>query len=213
MPIYRITNKTSGAELGTYHAASPEAALDAMAREAGYSDQAEALEVVGSDGSDLRVTELSHVEIVVPADADEDDCLAAAAEAYVADHPALKGYDLEPHWTDDDVRDTVTLLVPAWAAPVELAQITARVTGRGAGSTVPDNAGAVDAEIEINGIDLGSVTLLPDEHGWLSAWGDCIDCWADHQLLRWIDERVEAGGQDRTEVIRAIVAAVNEAAK
>jgi len=57
------------------------------------------------------------VHIVVPADSDQDDCLSAAAEAYIAEHPELEGYDLEPRWTDEDDRESVTLTVPAWAAP------------------------------------------------------------------------------------------------
>lgn len=53
-----------------------------------------------------------HVEIVVVADPDMDDCLAGAASAYIADHPELDGYDLSPRWTDDDSRETVTLSLP-----------------------------------------------------------------------------------------------------
>lgn len=55
------------------------------------------------------------VEVVVAADADEDDCLVAAEAAYIGEHPELRGYDLSPRWTDDDDRETVTLVVPAWA--------------------------------------------------------------------------------------------------
>jgi hypothetical protein len=152
------------------------------------------------------------IDITVPADPGEDDCLAAAAESYVADRPALKGWDLAPRWTDGDERDTVTLTIPAWAAPVDLEQLTARVTGRGESSTVPDNAGAVDAEILLGGEVLGSVTLLPDERGNLTTWGS-LDNWADDTTARWITERVEAAGQERSEVIAALVAAVCEAAK
>lgn len=55
------------------------------------------------------------VEITVRANADVDDCLADAAESYIAEHPDLAGYDLAPRWTDDKERETVTLTVPAWA--------------------------------------------------------------------------------------------------
>lgn len=54
------------------------------------------------------------VEVTVAADPDQDDCLAAAAEAYTEEHPALKGWDLSPRWTDDRNRETVTLSVPRW---------------------------------------------------------------------------------------------------
>jgi hypothetical protein len=50
-------------------------------------------------------------EITVPANPDLDDCLTGAAEAYVADHPEARGWDLSPRWTDDE-RETVTLTVP-----------------------------------------------------------------------------------------------------
>lgn len=55
-----------------------------------------------------------HVDVIVAADADADDCLTAAAEAYIEEHPDLAGWDLSPRWTDE-VRETVTLTVPAWA--------------------------------------------------------------------------------------------------
>lgn len=53
--------------------------------------------------------------VVVTADQDQDDCLAAAAESYIATHPALTGWDLSPTWADAS-REQVTLTVPAWAA-------------------------------------------------------------------------------------------------
>jgi len=52
------------------------------------------------------------ITVIVPADPDQDDCLTAAVEAYVAEHPELEGWDLSPRWTDDDDRETVTLTVP-----------------------------------------------------------------------------------------------------
>ena len=45
--------------------------------------------------------------------ADEDDCLAAAAEA-VAEERGLQGWDLNPRWEDDE-RETILLDVPAAA--------------------------------------------------------------------------------------------------
>lgn len=54
------------------------------------------------------------VQVVVAADADQDDCLTAAAEQYIEEHPALKGWDLAPVWADED-REQVALTVPVWA--------------------------------------------------------------------------------------------------
>ena len=52
---YRISNTSSGLYLGTYSGASREEALDALARDAGYRDQAHAAEVVGGMTDDLLV--------------------------------------------------------------------------------------------------------------------------------------------------------------
>lgn len=57
-----------------------------------------------------------YIEITVAANADLDDCLKGAAEAYLEEHPDLAGYDLSPRWADEDSRETVTLTVPAWHA-------------------------------------------------------------------------------------------------
>lgn len=59
-------------------------------------------------------TQARTVMVVVTADQDQDDCLAAAAESYIATHPALAGWDLSPTWADAS-REQVTLTVPAWA--------------------------------------------------------------------------------------------------
>lgn len=58
------------------------------------------------------------VDVTVPADPDQDDCLEAAAAAYVADHPELEGWDLSPRWAVDEggeMREAIVLTVPAWA--------------------------------------------------------------------------------------------------
>jgi hypothetical protein len=54
MTTYTITNRTSGLVLGVYQGATEAEALDAMARDAGYRDFADASEVTG-DESDLIV--------------------------------------------------------------------------------------------------------------------------------------------------------------
>jgi hypothetical protein len=57
MNTYRITNPTTGADLGTYTGTTPAQALDAMAREAGYRDYAACCEDVPAPDGGLRVTE------------------------------------------------------------------------------------------------------------------------------------------------------------
>ena len=58
---YRIENTRSGVILGDYTADSKEAALDAMARDAGYADYAEAQEVAPAAEGDILVTEIEAV--------------------------------------------------------------------------------------------------------------------------------------------------------
>lgn len=43
--------------------------------------------------------------------ADHDNCLAAAADAYVAAHPEAEGWDLSPRY-EDGQRDCILLDVP-----------------------------------------------------------------------------------------------------
>jgi hypothetical protein len=52
-----------------------------------------------------------YTTITVQADPDQDDCISAAVEAYVAEHPELEGYDLSPRWADG-THETVLLTVP-----------------------------------------------------------------------------------------------------
>jgi hypothetical protein len=45
---------------------------------------------------------------------DSDDAIADAVAACVAAHPALRGWDLDADWLDDQ-RERVYLVVPDWA--------------------------------------------------------------------------------------------------
>lgn len=54
---------------------------------------------------------MEQIKITVPANADADDCLRAAVDAYIAEHPEAAGWDLLPRWADED-REEIVLTVP-----------------------------------------------------------------------------------------------------
>ena len=58
MPVYQIKSIRSGVVLGRYEAADEQGARDAMARSAGFDNEAHAAEAGGDDGSHLRVSEV-----------------------------------------------------------------------------------------------------------------------------------------------------------
>ena len=57
MPIFQITSVKSGVVLGLYEADDAQGARNAMARGAGFNDEAQSTEVSGADPSDFQVTE------------------------------------------------------------------------------------------------------------------------------------------------------------
>lgn len=79
--------------------------------------------------------------------------------------------------------------------------ITAKITARGPRSTVPDDAGAVDATLYVDGRDVGDCTLRQYD-GRLDVWG-AIDHWADDSLRAALD----AGTLSADDVVEAVIAA------
>jgi hypothetical protein len=71
---------------------------------------------VGGDEYARSDTMATKQKITVKANPDADDCLAAASEEYIAEHPELAGWDLDPQWADDADREYVVLTVPAVSA-------------------------------------------------------------------------------------------------
>ena len=55
MALFEIINTSSGLSLGIFEAPSDHDALDAMAREAGYANHADAQRATGDMGNDLMV--------------------------------------------------------------------------------------------------------------------------------------------------------------
>lgn len=54
---FQIENTVSGLILGVYEGATEAEALDAMARDAGYADYAEAQKVAPADDGEIAITE------------------------------------------------------------------------------------------------------------------------------------------------------------
>lgn len=62
-PTYSITNRTSGVALGSYEGASPEQAIDAMHRDAGYVGTEGAADALGTTVEALRAELLTEATL------------------------------------------------------------------------------------------------------------------------------------------------------
>ena len=65
MTTYQISNTTSGVIIGTYEAESRQGALEAMARDQGYSDYAECNRVSAGDFASDEDIDRAHNELDV----------------------------------------------------------------------------------------------------------------------------------------------------
>jgi hypothetical protein len=81
MNSYQITNRTSGKILGTYDGLDQSSALDAMARDAGYTNYDKMCEEVGGGADDLHVTELTAADLTYQAIEDDGGGLHLAVFA------------------------------------------------------------------------------------------------------------------------------------
>jgi hypothetical protein len=117
MTTYRISNRTSGADLGTYNADSPEEALNAMARDAGYDDFTENCDVVGlSIGEatrDLVIVELDETPTAAEADTH------ARIDSYSAYWDMVVGPYRDPEGVIDEVGEGCYASVRDWLIAAE----------------------------------------------------------------------------------------------
>lgn len=109
MTTFRITNQTSGADLGAFEADDKAGALDAMAKDAGYASFAESCETTGEDGSDLVVHEV----------ASDDDIAALRAESITASDDEQARLCLAALAGDDDARQKCKRAIRDAAAMVD----------------------------------------------------------------------------------------------
>ena len=63
MKHYKIENTISGADLGIYYSETQDEALDKMAREAGYTDYAEAESIVPSEEGEILVSPVTAYDV------------------------------------------------------------------------------------------------------------------------------------------------------
>jgi hypothetical protein len=94
-----------------------------------------------------------------------------------------------------------------------------RVLSVESSTTCPDTDGAVDAEIEIDGVHVGGVTIIPDHSqstvGRCTQLGTCgtpLEGWASSGVADIIDEIEHEDEHIRQSLIAEIVGAVQRAA-
>lgn len=56
----------------------------------------------------------NYTTITIRANADADDCLAAAVEEFVDEHPEASGYDLSPRWKNEDREEVLLDVREEW---------------------------------------------------------------------------------------------------
>ena len=83
--------------------------------------------------------------------------------------------------------------------------LEARITHRGAASSVPDDPTAIDADIYLRGVYIGGITLVRGNDGELDTFGFSPDTWATGEL---IDAMSDSDGEIVSDEVEAIKAAV-----
>ena len=98
MPLYRITNRSSGADLGSYLASSDREALDMMAREAGYLNYTDAQSIAPDAQDEVVVIPLTSLHVRLEVTVDGTIVTAWIANRCMATATHRRVYDDGPMW-------------------------------------------------------------------------------------------------------------------